>query len=574
MELPLDRDALKRPNLFIVGAMKGGTTIMHEFLTGHPEISSAKTKEIHYFTLFEKNGPEWYIDQFDQKSQARFHIDASPTYLDLAENEIIPRKIKAFSPNAKIIVMVRNPVERAVSHLNHLDKINKIPEIQGLSFSKFIAGDFPKDENARKIEGLLSIVRGFSFYAEKIQRYVNVFGAASVMVVHNDDLRKHGRRVMECVFGFLGLETPQGVDYSMQKYMWGTDMRSVSPAQHVELSQVYGRDYFIACQAPNVVRPESGDQAILFNQPVGARIDDVACGDDGFLFLVGGSNDPIQMFMNSDPVDMDIVSLWHSRVADRKKRLSGLGIKYIQCMIPEKLSTIGEKLHWPLDFSRSYGRRFLENLPVELGENCVDLFEFFRSSPYRDSLYLKTDSHWSHFGAFGAYQVLCGRLGISFRRDLLDRPSSKGQVMFDLGSKLPIARRELATFFKFRVESEIVEENELVTLKKQRGRENDARLDVGSYIRFSNERAPVLKRVLLFGDSFSEYRDHLLTGLFAETFNDFAFAWTTSIDYDLVRSFAPDIVICAMTERFMTHVPDDQFNMESYVQTTLAGEAM
>jgi alginate O-acetyltransferase complex protein AlgJ len=88
----------------------------------------------------------------------------------------------------------------------------------------------------------------------------------------------------------------------------------------------------------------------------------------------------------------------------------------------------------------------------------------------------------------------------------------------------------------------------------------------GVAVQFQNSRPNCDKRrVLIFGDSFSEYRPHLLTGLLAETFQSVMFVWSAAIDYKIVESFRADIVLTEMAERFMKTLPDDNFDNQAFV---------
>lgn len=75
---------------------------------------------------------------------------------------------------------------------------------------------------------------------------------------------------------------------------------------------------------------------------------------------------------------------------------------------------------------------------------------------------------------------------------------------------------------------------------------------------------------MLFGDSFSECREHLLTGMLAETFREVHFIWNPNIDYEYVNFIQPDVVITELAERFMTRVPADKLDIQSFAAERLA----
>src|SRR5665213_166353 len=97
------------PEIFIVGTMKGGTTILYDYICTHPRVLPGIQKEIHYFSLYADRELEWYLDQFPDRAEDCQSIDASPTYFDVAGMPTIPAYIKKASPSARIILIVRDP---------------------------------------------------------------------------------------------------------------------------------------------------------------------------------------------------------------------------------------------------------------------------------------------------------------------------------------------------------------------------------------------------------------------------------------------------------------------------------
>lgn len=107
----------KRPDFLIIGTQKGGTTSLYSYLAAHRHVSAAMTKEVHYFDFHYGCGDAWYRAHFAPAAwlRARRQLtgEASPGYL---YNPYTPERVAASVPDAKLIVMLRNPVERAFSH--------------------------------------------------------------------------------------------------------------------------------------------------------------------------------------------------------------------------------------------------------------------------------------------------------------------------------------------------------------------------------------------------------------------------------------------------------------------------
>lgn len=557
-----------KPNLFIVGAMKCGTTIMFDFLTSHPEISGGIAKEIHYFSLNFEESDIWYESKFKSSEVAKYLLDASPTYFDMCLTMPVAERIKTYSPSAKIIIMIRNPVDRAVSHFNHLIKVNETEVLTNISFDEFAFPSADLDKEDAEVGKLRNLVFDFSFYHDKINHFCNIFGSENVLLIHNDDLRQHGARVMDETFKFLGLSSIQNVDFSRQKYRHGSENVNISRTTMARLAEKFGGDFILSCHSamPTKLSPLPG---IVFYDPVGAIANDVMIGKNGWLFLAKGSNSPLDMFSTSDEELTELTASWRKVITERQEVLTDMGVQYFHCVVPEKISIVERFLPWKIDLSRSFGRALYASCDDELRKNIVFLHDYFVRVGSNSALYFKTDSHWNFSGAFAAYEMICSRLGVKANGNLLSNSFVEGQIRFDLGSKIVGWPTEHGKFISFRKAAKIIEEGELVQFKKTNGLENESGLHVGSFILFANPEEVVNKRLMIFGDSFCETRDHSLTALLAETFKEVAFAWSSSLDFSLIREYQPDVLFCIMSERFMRRIPNDSFDLRNHALSAI-----
>ena len=124
-------------------------------------------------------------------------------------------------------------------------------------------------------------------------------------------------------------------------------------------------------------------------------------------------------------------------------------------------------------------------------------------------------------------------------------------------------------YYDFSLRSKLKFKNELVRYKEENSKHNDIGLHVGSWVTYSNPMG-YEKKIAIFGDSFSEYRPHLLTGMLAETFKEVSFIWSSNLDYNFIKTYQPDIVIFQTVERFLIKVPNDIFNIEKFAAERLA----
>jgi hypothetical protein len=114
------------PNFVVIGAQKSGTTSLYRYLIEHPAILAADAKEVHFFDLNYRRGVRWYRSHFPLQVQMQrvakrigsppLTGEASPYYLFHPD---VPARLYALLPQARLIVLLRDPVDRAVSHHNH-----------------------------------------------------------------------------------------------------------------------------------------------------------------------------------------------------------------------------------------------------------------------------------------------------------------------------------------------------------------------------------------------------------------------------------------------------------------------
>lgn len=197
------------PDYFIVGAQKSGTTVMEQFIDNHPTISN-KWGEIHFFDLKFDKGVEWYKQQFLPRPEPHFLIgDKSPYYLF---HPLVPQRIAKLYPKSKIIIVLRNPVDRAYSQY----WMNKgYLKFENLSFedaieaeSNRLKGEKEKiinnpSYNSFEYQNHSYIARGI--YVEQIKRWFEFFPRDQILIVDSNHLRNDTQKTMDKIFAFLGV---------------------------------------------------------------------------------------------------------------------------------------------------------------------------------------------------------------------------------------------------------------------------------------------------------------------------------------------------------------------------------
>lgn len=205
---PTDAAESTRPNFFIVGAPKCGTTAMNDFLAQHPEIFIPEIKEVHFFgrdLQFSKGAlrdPRAYEALFAGAAQPR-RGEASVWYLF---SKTAAEEIHAYNPDAKIIVMLRHPADMLYSqHSQFLYNGNE--DIQ--SFRDALAAE-PERKRGERIPASAHLPEGLLYsetvrYAEQLERYLARFGRDRVHVILYDDFRADLPGTYRKTLQFLGV---------------------------------------------------------------------------------------------------------------------------------------------------------------------------------------------------------------------------------------------------------------------------------------------------------------------------------------------------------------------------------
>ncbi|OOF02674.1 hypothetical protein BZG80_11890 [Salinivibrio sp. MA440] len=200
----------KRTNLFIVGGQKCGTSALAHFLSQHPSICMALGKEAHVFDqpmfcqLTQSHIEALYTERYPHYSGERYVCDATPIY---AYWQDIPKHIAAYNPEAKLVMVVRNPVERAISQ--YAMSKNRGQESLNV-FLAFLLEPLRMRVNQNRnwkqparTQSYLS--RGtFKSQIENLFRY---FLADNILIIHHQDLLYQHDAVLNRVFEFLNISS-------------------------------------------------------------------------------------------------------------------------------------------------------------------------------------------------------------------------------------------------------------------------------------------------------------------------------------------------------------------------------
>jgi hypothetical protein len=200
----------KTPDVFLVGAPKCGTSAMDHYLAAHPNIFMAK-KEMHAFGSdlrfghqFYRRDREGYLAEFSARNGELHAGESSVWYLFSKQ---AAAEIQAFNPAARIIIMLREPVEMLYSlyHQFRFDGNEHLP-----TFEEALAAEDERRAGRRIMRqtylAQALVYRETARYTEQVRRYFDVFGREQVHVIIYDDLAADVRAVYCRALGFLGVD--------------------------------------------------------------------------------------------------------------------------------------------------------------------------------------------------------------------------------------------------------------------------------------------------------------------------------------------------------------------------------
>jgi hypothetical protein len=233
--------ALKTPDFIIIGAQKCGTSTLFRNLSQHPDIHLPGRKELHFFDENFSRGLEWYLRFFNKRiyNEPFCTGEASPYYFF---HPLAPARISATYPDIKLILLLRNPANRAYSQYQHMKRKDRV----SLSFEHCIRLEadilkgrkeqFFAEENHSDL-----LYRRFSFlarsrYAEQLTEWYRHFAKGQILIIKSEDYFADTGSTLQQVFRFLDLPT---FDIDTEKQHTASAYPPMKPETRLQLS-----DYF------------------------------------------------------------------------------------------------------------------------------------------------------------------------------------------------------------------------------------------------------------------------------------------------------------------------------------------
>ena len=200
--------AARLPDFLGLGTQKGGTTSLQKLLERHPGAFLPAAKELQYFSLHGDRGPAWYAEQFAQARPAQRCGEITPYYLFHPE---APARIQALLPEVRLIVLLRDPVERALSQYFHARRLGFEP----LELAAALAAEpirLEGSETRLQEPGSADFSHqkhsyvSRSRYEQQLERYGARFGADQLLILRSEDLFSHTEICWQRIQTFLALD--------------------------------------------------------------------------------------------------------------------------------------------------------------------------------------------------------------------------------------------------------------------------------------------------------------------------------------------------------------------------------
>ena len=232
------------PDFVIIGAKKSGTTSLYHLLSRHPLVEPAASKELHFFDVLFEQGVEWYRSCFPKSrsvdGRETITGEATPGYLFYPA---IPERMAQVIPDARLIALLRNPVDRAYSDYQHQvrqgwetgtfdEAVEEAMELLGKE------GDAPEPEDRRVS---INIARheylSKGIYVDQLSRWSEFFTEERLLILKSEDLFEHPRETLKVTLDFLALPEWEPDTWEIRKK--GRYEEGMDPATRHKLEEFF-----------------------------------------------------------------------------------------------------------------------------------------------------------------------------------------------------------------------------------------------------------------------------------------------------------------------------------------------
>jgi hypothetical protein len=235
-----------KPSFIIIGAQRAGTTSLYNYLCEHPAILPARRKEVHFFNRNFAHGTQWYWAQFpawiehrDRWGKRTLTGESTPAYVF---HPLAAQRVRQTLPDVKLIVLLRNPVDRAFSHYRHglREGYESLPFGEALALESArtdpIRQRMKADPDYYDADYLFYSYRARGIYADQLARWFDVFPREQFLIDTSEAFYADPAAVMNDTFAFLSVSPWTLPDYPAYNQ---TERAEMDPAIRAELAAFY-----------------------------------------------------------------------------------------------------------------------------------------------------------------------------------------------------------------------------------------------------------------------------------------------------------------------------------------------
>jgi len=236
------------PDFLIIGAQKCGTTTLYDLLATHPAVAPAYQKEVHYFDRYYNKKLIWYRANMPRRSERRraeregrefICGEAAPSYI---YHPLVPERVKDVLPDIKLVVLLRNPIDRAFSHYHK--EVGRKDE--PLSFEEALSKE--EERMAGKLEEVVQTGKhSFSWwhysykargrYAEQLERWFKVFPREQFLIIKTEDMAADTPGTVNQVCRYLGISENGVTDFPKSNV--GGYRQQMAPETRAQLEEYF-----------------------------------------------------------------------------------------------------------------------------------------------------------------------------------------------------------------------------------------------------------------------------------------------------------------------------------------------
>ena len=232
------------PTFIVAGAQKGGTTTLHAMIERHPEVFVTRPKEIHYFDRHYAKGLEWYSSMFQPGPGQRAWGESTPLYM---YEPLARRRMCRDLPDARLILILRDPVARAYSHY-WMNRSKGVEDIETFEEAVRIEAERRAASSRRIAARYAYLDRGL--YIDQLNALEASYGRERLHVLLLSDLTASTTLRLTEVFTFLGVDPTMAVDIPLlhqKSFRKGATASTVTSATYPPLEPATAdrlREYF------------------------------------------------------------------------------------------------------------------------------------------------------------------------------------------------------------------------------------------------------------------------------------------------------------------------------------------